>query len=84
MKHRCTRDVVEDLRRGGRLIEIEDPVDPYLEMAEIQTARLRTQTGLRSCSPIFAGADSPLFPIFSLRLIKPATCFETRLSLFDA
>ena len=36
MKHRCTRDVVEDLRRGGRLIEIEDPVDPNLEMAEIQ------------------------------------------------
>ncbi len=36
MKHRCTRDVVEDLRRGGRLIEIEDSVDPHLEMAEIQ------------------------------------------------
>ena len=36
MKHRCTRDVVEDLRRGGRLIEIVDPVDPCLEMAEIQ------------------------------------------------
>ncbi len=36
MKHRSTRDVVEDLRTSGRLIEIEDPVDPYLEMAEIQ------------------------------------------------
>lgn len=36
MKHRSTRDVVEDLRAGGRLIEITDPVDPNLEMAEIQ------------------------------------------------
>lgn len=36
MKHRSTRDAVEDLRAGGRLIEIDDPVDPQLEMAEIQ------------------------------------------------
>ena len=36
MKHRSTRDVVEDLRRGGRLIQVDDEVDPYLEMAEIQ------------------------------------------------
>ncbi len=36
MKHRCTRDVVEDLRQGNRLVEMNDPVDPNLEMAEIQ------------------------------------------------
>ncbi|GAA5506808.1 UbiD family decarboxylase [Novipirellula caenicola] len=36
MKHRSTLDVVEDLRRDGRLIEVTDPVDPCLEMAEIQ------------------------------------------------
>ncbi|QDT06997.1 4-hydroxybenzoate decarboxylase subunit C [Rubripirellula lacrimiformis] len=36
MKHRSTRDVVEDLRRDGRLIEVTDEVDPHLEMAEIQ------------------------------------------------
>ncbi|MCM2370924.1 UbiD family decarboxylase [Aporhodopirellula aestuarii] len=36
MKHRSTRDVVEDLRRGQRLIEVTDEVDPHLEMAEIQ------------------------------------------------
>lgn len=36
MKHRSTRDVVNDLRDGGRLIEVTDPVDPNLEMAEIQ------------------------------------------------
>jgi 4-hydroxy-3-polyprenylbenzoate decarboxylase len=36
VKHRSTRDVVEDLRAGGRLIEVVDPVDPHLEIAEIQ------------------------------------------------
>ncbi len=36
MKHRSTREAVEDLRRGGRLIEVDDCVDPQLEMAEIQ------------------------------------------------
>lgn len=36
MEHRSTRDVVDDLRQSGRLIEVHDPVDPNLEMAEIQ------------------------------------------------
>lgn len=36
MKHRSTRDVVEDLRAGGMLIEVDESVDPHLEMAEIQ------------------------------------------------
>ena len=36
MKHRSTRDAVEDLRKDGRLIQIDDEVDPHLEMAEIQ------------------------------------------------
>ncbi|MBB3207104.1 4-hydroxy-3-polyprenylbenzoate decarboxylase [Rhodopirellula rubra] len=36
MKHRSTREVVEDLRRGQRLIEVTDEVDPHLEIAEIQ------------------------------------------------
>lgn len=36
MKHRSTSDVVRDLRSGGFLIEVSDPVDPKLEMAEIQ------------------------------------------------
>lgn len=36
MKHRSTRDAVEDLRKGGRLVEVSDEVDPNLEMAEIQ------------------------------------------------
>lgn len=36
MRHRSTRDVVEDLRAGGRLVQVDDPVDPHLEIAEIQ------------------------------------------------
>lgn len=36
MKHRSTRDAVEDLRRGGWLVECTDEVDANLEMAEIQ------------------------------------------------
>lgn len=34
--HRSTRQVVDDLQAGGRLIEIEEPISPQLEMAEIQ------------------------------------------------
>lgn len=36
MKHRSTREVVEDLRRDNRLIQVDDEVDPNLELAEIQ------------------------------------------------
>ena len=35
MGHRNLRQCVEDLDRGGRLIRISDPVNPYLEAAEI-------------------------------------------------
>lgn len=35
MKHRSTRQLVQDLRQHGRLIEIDDEVDPNLELAEI-------------------------------------------------
>lgn len=36
MSYRSTRQVVNDLRQHGRLIEVDWPVDPYLELAEIQ------------------------------------------------
>jgi 4-hydroxy-3-polyprenylbenzoate decarboxylase len=36
MSYRSTRHVVDDLRRHGRLIELDSPVDPRLELAEIQ------------------------------------------------
>lgn len=35
MKHRSTRQVVDDLQAHGRLLVIEDAVDPHLELAEI-------------------------------------------------
>ncbi len=36
MSHRNTRQVVEDLRKNGRLIEISDPLSTHLEIAEVQ------------------------------------------------
>ena len=36
MSHRSTRQVVEDLRKNGRLIEVAEPLSPYLEIAEVQ------------------------------------------------
>ncbi len=36
MSHRSTRQLVNDLQSHGRLIEFDQPVDPNLEMAEIQ------------------------------------------------
>ena len=34
-KYRSTRDVIDDLRANGRLIDVHDEVDPFLELAEI-------------------------------------------------
>ena len=36
MIYTCTKDLVDDLDRHGHLIRIKQPVDPNLEMAEIQ------------------------------------------------
>jgi 4-hydroxy-3-polyprenylbenzoate decarboxylase len=36
MFHRSTRDTVEDLRRNGRLIVVDEPLSPHLEIAEVQ------------------------------------------------
>lgn len=36
MRPRTLRDCVESLRRAGMLIECREPVDPHLELAEIQ------------------------------------------------
>jgi 4-hydroxy-3-polyprenylbenzoate decarboxylase len=35
MKHRSTRQLVNDLQAHGRLLVVEDRVDPHLELAEI-------------------------------------------------
>lgn len=36
MQYRSTREVVEDLKRHGRLIEVDEPLSPRLEIAEVQ------------------------------------------------
>lgn len=35
MRYRSTRQLVEDLRAAGRLVEITQPIDPHLQLAEI-------------------------------------------------
>ncbi len=36
MSHRSTRQVVDDLRKNDRLIEIDEPLSTHLEIAEVQ------------------------------------------------
>ena len=36
MQYRSTREVVEDLKRHGRLLEVDEPLSPRLEIAEVQ------------------------------------------------
>lgn len=42
MRYRSTRQLVEDLRRAGHLVEVSTPVDPYLELAEIHRRVFRS------------------------------------------
>lgn len=43
MSYRSTRQLVEDLRKHQRLIVVDDPVDPHLELAEIHRRVYRNQ-----------------------------------------
>lgn len=43
MGYRSTRQLVDDLERHGRLLIVEDEVDPYLELAEIHRRVYRNQ-----------------------------------------
>ncbi len=43
MSHRSTRQLVDDLRLHQRLLVIDDPVDPLLELAEIHRRVYRNQ-----------------------------------------
>ncbi len=36
MNYRSTREAVEDLRKNGRLIVVDEPLSPHLEIAEVQ------------------------------------------------
>ena len=41
MGYRTLRDCVLDLRAGGQLVVVDEPVDPHLEMAEVQRRLFR-------------------------------------------
>lgn len=55
MGYRNLRECVEDLERAGQLVRLEQPVDPFLEAAEIQRRLYRNQgpavlmTNVRGC-----------------------------------
>jgi len=36
MSRRTLQQMIDDLRSSGQLLEIEEPIDPYLQAAEIQ------------------------------------------------
>ncbi len=61
MPHRSTRQVVEDLRQHGRLIEIDEPISPNLEMAEIQ----RRVYANRGPAVLFSNPVGTAFPMVS-------------------
>jgi 4-hydroxy-3-polyprenylbenzoate decarboxylase len=61
MSLRNTRQIVEDLRQHGRLIEINEPISPNLEMAEIQ----RRVYANRGPAILFSNPAGTSFPMVS-------------------
>jgi len=61
MKHQSTMDVVRDLEAAGQLVRIRRPVDPYLEMAEIQRHIYRK----RGPAILFENVKGSSFPAIS-------------------
>ena len=61
MGYRSLRECVADLERTGQLVRIEQEIDPYLEMAEIQ--RRVYQAAARRC--YFARVKGCRFPMVS-------------------
>ena len=62
MGYRTLRKCVDDSQRNGHLIEITDPVDPHLEMAEIQR-RVYASGGP---AILFSNPTGCAFPMLSL------------------
>jgi 4-hydroxy-3-polyprenylbenzoate decarboxylase len=59
MSHRSTRQVVEDLRLNGRLIELNEPLSTHLEIAEVQRrVYLRGGPAILFTNPI--GSEFPM------------------------
>lgn len=61
MSYRSTRQLVDDLRRHNRLLVIDDPVDPYLELAEIHRRVYRHQ----GPALLFSNVIGTRFPVAS-------------------
>lgn len=61
MPYRSTRDVVEDLRKHGKLVEVTEPISPYLEMAEIQ----RRVYARQGPAVLFSNPVATAFPMVS-------------------
>lgn len=59
MAYRSTRQLVDDLHRNGRLIVIDQPVDPHLEIAEIHRRVYRNQGPALLFSNVM-GCDFPV------------------------
>ena len=61
MSYRSTRQLVDDLRRHDRLLVVEDPVDPHLELAEIHRRVYRNQ----GPALLFTNVTGCRFPVAS-------------------
>lgn len=61
MAYRSTRQLVDDLRRNQRLIVVDQPIDPYLELAEIHRRVYRNQ----GPALLFTNVSGSRFPVAS-------------------
>ena len=61
MKHRNLTDAVDDLEKHGHLVRVSHPVDPHLEMAEIQ----RRLYARRGPAVLFTNPKNTRFPMLA-------------------
>ncbi len=61
MNYRSTREAVEDLRKNGRLIVVDEPLSPHLEIAEVQR-RVYLRNGP---AVLFTNPKDTAFPMVS-------------------
>ena len=74
MTYRSLRECVDDLETAGHLLRIEEEIDPYLEMAEIQR-RVFQAEDRHFTSPIPKAAVFPWSAICSAPWNAHVTCF---------
>ena len=59
MPHRNLSEAVADLERHGQLVRVNSPIDPYLEMAEVQRRLYRK----RGPAVLFTNPKGSSFPM---------------------